>query len=567
MSETTASERKSSAFFTDERFKRLVAVLMALITVLAALVGFLQTDASARSAQANRSAQRFAIQATGQKTSGTTQFNYEYDIYRAWYELDLLALSAGRADDPAAVRRYETVRDRLAGLSLLLEAPYFDAASGAAPDVNGYEADIYLTETTALTERYTNAAGLGRAWSDKANAYVTQLTILAVILFLYGLSTTIAGPVRWLFVGAGTLIAGVVALWLLVTLIWPVPILPEPAIVSYARGVGLAYRGKSEEAIAAFDQALAEAPGYANALYERGQSHFDMDDYEAAAADYQAAQAAGRDDAGVAGNLGWTYYLLGRFDDSAQMSRHALELDASEIGIHLNLGLALLANGQLDAAWTEYANTMALVSQQVAKAREAGQQPSSSLWWYMDAGVRDLESLLARLDDRPRPWTDAPPRQTIADPDAVATAAQELSKQFKDLAVALEYTGQPPAGSVTAQVTPFEFGQAQYDDQGNFVDYTTAESFPYGADEVIVLFDYEGMQDGQETIWKVYRDGQEDPSLRVVEQWSLGQAGGAQKPISFAYSNVFFFTPGEYAVELYVDSHLVQSGSFTIESP
>jgi tetratricopeptide (TPR) repeat protein len=354
---------------------------------------------------------------------------------------------------------------------------------------------------------------------------------------------------------------------MLVTIIWPITTLSDEAIVAYAQGVGLAYRGQPEEAIAAFDQALNEAPEYANALYERGNSHFGLGNYEAAAADYIAAQAAGREDAAVTGNLGWTYYLLGRFGEAVELSRQALAAGSVELGVHFNLALALLADGQLEAAQTEYANAMALASRQVSEAKGAGQQPSSSLWWYMDAGARDLQSLIDQLDGQPKSWTEAPPAESIANPEPVRTAAQTLSKQVKELMVALEYTGQPPAGLVTAQVTSFEFGQAQYDDEGNFVEYTIATTFPYGTDEVLVLFDYTGMPEGQETIWKVYHEGQEDPSLRVVEAWSLGQSGGAEKPISYSYSNVFIFTPGEYTVELYVDSHWIQGGSFVIENP
>lgn len=567
MSEFTSNISKSAPFFTDERFERLAAILITLITVLAAIVGWLQTDASVRSAQANRNAQRYAIQAMGRKTSGLVQFNYEYNgLYRAWSELDLLALSAGNSGDEAAARRYETVRDRLVRLSPLLQTPYFDAVEKTAPDLNGYEADIYWVEATALTERYTNAARLGSAWSDKANTYVAQLTILAVVLFLYGLSTTISGRVRWLFVSAGTMLAGIVVLWLLVTAFWPISTLADEAIVAYAQGIGLAYRGKQAEAIAAFDQALNEAPHYADAFYERGNTHFDGRDYEAAAADYEAAQATGRDDAAVTGNLGWVYYLLGRFNQASEQSRQALKSDPTQIGVHFNLGLALLADGQPEAAQTEYANTMALVSQQVNQARESGQEPSSSLWWYMDAGARDLQSLLDQLDNQPKAWTDAPPRSAIADPEAVRSAAQDLNQQLRDMIVALEYTGEPPKGLVTAQITSFKFGQAQYDEQGNFVEYTTAEAFPYGTAEVLVLFDYENLRDGQEAVWKVYRDGLEDPSLRLTETWSLSSTGSAEKSIGYAYSNVFFFTPGEYTVELYIDSHLAHGGTFIIKN-
>jgi hypothetical protein len=46
----------------------------------------------------------------------------------------------------------------------------------------------------------------------------------------------------------------------------------------------------------------------------------------------------------------------------------------------------------------------------------------------------------------------------------------------------------------------------------------------------------------------------------------LGQAGEeAYIPLSYAYSNVYILSSGEYLVELYLDSHLAQRGYFIIE--
>ena len=118
---------------------------------------------------------------------------------------------------------------------------------------------------------------------------------------------------------------------------------------------------------------------------------------------------------------------------------------------------------------------------------------------------------------------------------------------------------------MTAQISPFTFAEAEYNEEGNFVDYVPADSFPAGTDEVLIVFDYASMQDGQETIWKVYYNGEEDIAWRSVEAWSLGAEGEAEFPLSYAYSNVYTLAPGEYLVEMYVDSHLAQRGFFIID--
>jgi hypothetical protein len=73
------------------------------------------------------------------------------------------------------------------------------------------------------------------------------------------------------------------------------------------------------------------------------------------------------------------------------------------------------------------------------------------------------------------------------------------------------------------------------------------------------------MQDGQEVIFKLYTNGVEDPSWRIVEPWKQGASGSAEILISYAYSDTFTFAPGDYTVEIYVDHILAQRGFFTIQ--
>ncbi len=552
--------------FKDEPFERLVALLIALVALLAAIIGFLESDAGARADQANRNAQRFAVQAMGRNISGATRIGYDWsDAYQTWVELDTLALSADFMGDTTAVARFETVRDQIEPLSPLLQPPYFDPAGPFSPDVAAYEADLYLIEATALAERFAAAAALDDAWDGKANLYVTQLTLLAVTLFLFGLSITVTGIVRWLFLGSGLFITAITFVWMLVTLLWPVPVLNDQAIDDYAQGAGLAHQDDQKGAIAAFNRSLLNTPDYGNALFERGNAHYALGDYAAAANDFEAAQQAGRDDINLAWNLGWMYYLMGRFDEAIQMDRKALASNPEQIGLHFNLALALLASGDIEAAKIEYNRALDTAKRQVRIAVETGAAPPESLWWYLEFGAFDLDSLHDQLTGNTHAWTEAPPANTITASKEIQETAQTLSQRIREVTVALEYTGEPPKGLVTSQVAPFRFGQEIYDAAGNFLDYEYNDIYPYGTDEVLILFEYDQMTDGQSVLWKVYHEGLEDPSLRLVELWSLGESGEAQKPLSFACSNTYIFTPGRYTVEMYVESRLMQHGTFVIE--
>ncbi len=166
---------------------------------------------------------------------------------------------------------------------------------------------------------------------------------------------------------------------------------------------------------------------------------------------------------------------------------------------------------------------------------------------------------------RSGPQDGPPPPDKIANADQVRAAIPELVAQLKSLSVGLEFNGQPPSAPLTAKVSPFLFGQAVLDADGiPTEDVTTAEEFEFGTQEVLVMFDYEGMTDGQEVVFKVFIDGEEDPSWRVITPWDLGAAGAANKPLSLSYSDTFVLTSGAYEVDMFVDGQLAQRGYFTV---
>ncbi len=558
----SAAARESEA---EKRFEKFVSILIASVTILAAMTAFWQAYASAEASRADRRAQEYSIGATTQRLSGVVQFSYDWQgAFQTWRELDLQVTAAEQEGDEAAAKRYRTLRDRVAAVSRLLQAPYFDPAT-EWPDSYKYEAELYLVEATKAAEHFAAEAALGNVWDGIANAFVVQLTLLAVTLSLYGLATTISSWVRWLFVGVGSMLVLLCLGWLAISLIWPLPQLPDAAIDAYAEGVGLAYQGKDEEAISAFNRALAAAPDYPNAFYDRGNSYYNLDQYEQAAADYEAAHEKGRDDVNVGWNLGWTYYLLGKYDQAVETDRHVLELAPTTVGVNFNLALTLLAQGKFDEARAAYDQTLAEAARQVTEARSAGKEPPSSLWFYLDAGAQDIENLLDQVNGRPKAWTQAPqPELVTADLTTLQTMAQEQMKRIKEYTVALEFTGAPPAGPTSANISDFTFGQEVFNDRGEFDHYETGERFVYGTNAMVILFDYAGVRDGQQEVWKVYRDGQEDPSLRVVGNWAIGESGKGAKSISYAYSNVFILAPGEYTVEVYIDAELLKRGTFYV---
>ncbi|MCL5994687.1 MAG: tetratricopeptide repeat protein [Chloroflexi bacterium] len=589
----------------DDRFKHVIAVTIAAVTVLAAIMGFLQDQAGTQSASADRAARRYTIEAMGLRTTGQTEKGYGLSTAQSWYELGKLAASAGGQGDANAVRRYQQAQERIAQLSPLLTDTY-------SLDGRKFEADLYVTRTLELTERAAAASEVSTTWGNKQSAFIFNLTFIAVALALLGLSTAIEGSSRRTFAIASAVIIVGTLLWAGVTLVKPIPYLPGDAIEAYARGAGQAYQGQPKAAIDEYNQALDKAPGYASALYARANAHATLKQYQEAVDDYKAARQAGRDDTSLAWNLGWTYYLMGQFDDAIRTYQHALALKPDLVPVQLNLALSHLVSNRFDAAKQAYATIQEELAQQMAEAQQEGKALPYSFWLYLDSGAQDIDNLLDRLNQREHAWTQAPPSEALSQPDALRAAAQDILAQLKSLSVALEYTGRPAQGKVAARVTPFKFGifnggmGGAYDRSDEYVSVTGVAArtpfeagtpfdlgrqtyFPYAAEQpdmaitrtgdmndpntywlsdtfsmdnieiMSLLFDYENMRDGQQVLWKVYANGQEDLSMRREQTWNLGLKGGAQKNFSFMFGG-----PGEYSVEMYVDSQLVQRGNFTL---
>jgi tetratricopeptide (TPR) repeat protein len=454
--------------------------------------------------------------------------------------------------------------DETRALSPLLNAPYYNPDTKAEPDIAKYEADTYLVDITRLRENFLAASSVKDGWDYKANTYILLLTLLAVALFLFGLSSTISGPLtRWIFSGGGMVIT-------LITIIWAAQLYAKPvfdlraqgtAIEDYSQGVGLAYQSKHTEALEMFNKSLQAYPQYTNALYQRGQSLFALGDNEKAIADYEAARKAGDTSGNLAGELAYVYYLEGRFADAIQMNQSALQASPGELWIQFDLAISHLAAGNLDQAKAEYARGMEMATKQVADAKAAGKEPPSFLWWGMMDAADSLDALVAGLD-----IADSKPAvDKLVNPELIAQEGPLLIASLKSLALSLEYTGVSPKAALQAQISPFEFVEPEKDASGATTGYgEPTDVFAAGIDEFAVKFDFAGMKDGQDVVFKLYINGEEDPSWRILDSWSLGESGSAEIPVSYAYSDTFTFHPGEYIVELYVDYQLAQRGVFLV---
>lgn len=554
----------------EQRFENMVTILIATVAIWVAITAYYQNYASNISDQARRRAQQFAIEATKKEVNGNIQFSYDWQgAFQTWRELSWQITAAQQNGDNAAVQRLQKMQTRIETLSKLLGPDYFNPANGW-PDSYKYEADTYLVESTRLSETYLAESELGNFTDGVADSLIVQITLLTVSLSLYGLSMALKGRIRWLFIIVGSGIVGFCMLWLGWSLLnlFIRPEVNEKSIAAYSEGVGLAYQGLYEDAIVKFTEAVDENEYYAKAYYERGLAYYELGDLERAASEMEIARSNGLDDVSTNWNLGWTYYLSGRYNEAIAVNERILAAHPEVLGMRMNQAISYLAMGDFDNSRLQYDLLIQEAERQVNEARANGAEPPASLWFYMDAGALDLQNLIDTLESNPKAWTQSPPANNVyGDHNAIRNFANEQMKRIKEATVALEYTGQLPAETETMLVQSFKFGQITgKDSQGFITGFEEAQNnvIPFGEDTFSVEFTYAGQAPSQ-MIWKVYVNGIEDQSLRIVADDDISSGSTWYRTFGYQYTNVFILSEGEYIVELYADNKLVQRGTFYVQ--
>lgn len=587
-------------WFNGEPFERLVALLIGVVTLLSAVVGYLQVVDDGYSTKAYNEGQQFALQSIGERTRGEIMAGYAWsDAYRTWLALDTQTAMARNDGNDDVAAQYLQARDRIATLTPLLQPPYFNKAVDEFPNLRAYEANLYIQETAALQENFLNADAVGAAWGEKSGKHVVHLTLYTVVLFLYSLALTVGGRMRWPFVWLSSLIGLATTVWMIQVVLTPVTAIPQPAIQSYAAGVALVHQQGYSQAQEAFDEAIEMAPAFANALYERAKVNHMLGEYEQAAIDYVAAIEAGRQDTNVYWNAGWNAYIMGDYPQAITLTEEALARSPDQLALHFNLGLAQLAAGQIIDSKITYAVGVKLAEQIVATLRAEEKDPPVSLWWYLDTAVVDLRNLHQCVEEEI--CDGAPPRTSIAMNFQISPTAERWQRTLQSLAVALEYpeyivvaedeaegeTGDEPEvepemgelafstgiydanGALVSFVplgdsaAPLRFGMA-LEGQGLAQDTSMARATNTVNRDIFVQFAYNNISDGQLVVMKVYLNDREASGLRLALPWTLGTAGEASLPLS--PGRTFTLSPGDYRVDFFVDGQFVQTGSFEIES-
>lgn len=556
---------RRGARWVDENFNKLVVAIIALVTVYAGLVAYLQTWADNGYSLAVREGQTLAMDALGNEMSSRQRENYDFALYTTWSEWEKRYSQAAGVDDTAAARARD-VMDLIAPLTPLLDesSPYFTPETLTQTywaDVGAYHVDTNLVETTRLLEKRAFAIERASVWNAKSDGYVTVLTVLAVALFLYGLSTTMTGRLRYVFVVAGAILVGLAVAGTVDLTLRPIVTVPDEAIAAYAEGKGQMWTFDYEGAVEAFDRAVAAYPHYANTLAERGKAHLRADDYEAAIVDFLQSIEHGRESAGTYWELGWAHYLLGDYEASIAASRRALELDPDLLPVLMNLATAQLASGDTEGAMFQYELGLTMAADLNAAV------PISWSHLYLRESINDLDRLLAALGGRTG-FADEPDLSRVADRVALRAAAEAARQRLKEGLVALEVAGQPRLEPAGATLSPLTF--ARYVGRTGAL-IGPADTFARGELGVVDSLSFENLPQGTVVSRRVTRQWSDEPgTLEILPTmgqdltWEGGPSGAWQHTLTAPWPGDRGLRDGRYFVEYYVNGQLMQSGSFLV---
>jgi protein O-mannosyl-transferase len=128
----------------------------------------------------------------------------------------------------------------------------------------------------------------------------------------------------------------------------------------YNLGIALNDRGKTDQAIAQYQQAIELRPRYAEAHYNLARLLAQKGQLDDAVAHYEKALEINPADAEAQNNLGVTLFGSGRVDEAIAHYQEALKIRPDYAEGSCNLANALLSKGDLDEAIARYSACLAL---------------------------------------------------------------------------------------------------------------------------------------------------------------------------------------------------------------
>jgi hypothetical protein len=556
-----------------------ITVMLALMTLITAIVVALQFDAADTSAAAERQADAAALRRSESDARGNGDQIVDYGLYRAWYEeVERANWAAERgnaigAADPAQYQLLAALNQADNALAewvrtntVLLQPPFQDPKTYEV-DFIGYVASR-AADSIRAGEQFSTANSVADANESRSATFVALLTVLAASLFFLGLAATLSGRPRRMLIVVGLAFALVGTTVSVVLAVQPTHRVEEPAIDAVVRATVEELQGPprgslvpttsqlqhSQAGIAAAAEAVALDPAYPGAWRVQGESNLgyatamyfstEHPDVSATVArsieGYERVLRTDQQDFTVPWNLGWAKYLAGDLQGSMAATDAALRLTPDRFTLYLNRALVQLAQGDPAAAKATVETGL-----QVAAQANLGSQGA-----YFAQSDFELGRLAELRPNEASTLLDIRRRLREADVSMVSTGSSSQPAPTGSLTIgSLQSLGLQADGSlsggtaITRDQTLQPKGLAGY--------RITLAAKDVGSQVVALRVRLNGLVDhGYSQLWSW--NGAASAVLDLVTPY--GHAG-------------FDVNPGRYEIEVYLGGHLADTFTLTVAAP
>ncbi len=135
---------------------------------------------------------------------------------------------------------------------------------------------------------------------------------------------------------------------------------PDEPVFHNSLGTVLWQKGDIVKARTHFEKAIALRPDYIDALYNSGNAHRELKEYNKALEAYRTTITLDPSYINAYNDLGLVYQYLGKFEEAVEQFMLALELDPVRSDIYLNLANAYQSLGEYDDACLAIQNSLAI---------------------------------------------------------------------------------------------------------------------------------------------------------------------------------------------------------------
>ena len=517
-----------------------IGVSIAIMTIYAAIIGMLQVHAGNLNTEYRANTQRYAIEAMRIRSVGETQSGFDTGAVARM--VDFIAQQRDLAEsrnDASIVTKMDVMRDALNNVSPILKPPY-DALGDDA--IAHYEVELYLRDATRAEQYRAAYAPMDAGWDSKANTYVVHLTLLALVLALLGLGVVMHDIPRAMVLAMAGVISIITTGWVITTYLEPVPTLNPAAIEAYTNAYSMAYKGKTDEALTGYADAITKKPDYADAYYEQALLLFGNQKYPEALTSLANARKYGYDESSVDYIEGYIMMLQADFSAAETATNGWLSREPRSIAALGQQVAVQFARDNGSAAMTTQATLLNEMRTQVAAIRAKGDEPDDQLWVIMNE-TADIIDDVALAGQQPDMSSFA---ALTLSPETI-TQATSAVQQIRSSAITLEYD----IKSTSGKATDIQMGVT--DDQDVFAPQDSFPAIDLATIPMVVQLNAQQIAPNAHVLVRFYVDGIEDESLRYVSVWSGESDGITTLAVPIDLGPSYVLPAGDYAAELYID--------------